>query len=174
MAWHNVLPLQLAATAGKAPILLADEPIKGLDAERHEKLVDLLAEVPSTGGSLVAITHEVAVARRLGGEVIILRDGVLVEKGRAETVLSAPKSAYAKDLLAADPQSWPHSESRPPGDIVLTATDLAIDRGGARLICGFNLNLRAGERVALTGPSGIGKTTLEKGRAETVLAWAAR
>lgn len=149
-----------AATAGKAPILIADEPTKGLDAERHDKVVALLAEVPASGGTLVAITHEVAVTRQLGGELIVLRDGQRVEQGPAETILTAPSSPYTQELLDADPQSWPRSKPHPIGETVLTATDLAIDRGGKHLISGFNLTLRAGERVALTGPSGIGKTTL--------------
>lgn len=149
-----------AATAGNAPILVADEPTKGLDAERHAKVVGLLAEVPTSGGTLVAITHEVSVSRRLGGHVIVLRDGQLVEQGPVERVLSSPSSSYTQELLDADPQSWPHSEPHPAGEVLLTARDLAIERNGKHLISGFGLTLRAGERVALVGPSGIGKTTL--------------
>jgi peptide/nickel transport system ATP-binding protein len=149
-----------AATAGNAPILLADEPTKGLDAKRHAKVVDLLAQVPKQGGTLLAITHEVSVARRLGGHVMVLRDGQLVEQGEVETVLSAPQSSYTRELLEADPLTWPESDHRHPGDIVLTAQNLGITRGDKQLFDGFNLTLRAGEKVALTGPSGIGKTTL--------------
>ncbi|MDP5218948.1 ATP-binding cassette domain-containing protein [Ruegeria sp. 2205SS24-7] len=149
-----------AATAGKAPILIADEPTKGLDAARHAKVVDLLAKVPATGGTLLAITHEVAVTRRLGGHVVVLRDGQLVEQGPAKTVLSAPADSYTRALLDADPQCWPHSNPHSAGDVILTAQDLAIARDGKHLIDGFNLSLKQGERVALTGPSGIGKTTL--------------
>lgn len=149
-----------AATAGKAPILLADEPTKGLDSERRQKVVDLLAEIPKADGTLLAITHEFSVAQRLGGDVIVLRDGKVVEQGEVEAVLISPQSPYTRDLMEAEPQSWPPSESHSHADVVLTAQDLAVSRGGKRLIDGFNLTLRRGEKVALNGPSGIGKTTL--------------
>ncbi|SET93235.1 ABC transporter ATP-binding protein [Paracoccus homiensis] len=149
-----------AATAAKAPILMADEPTKGLDAARHAKVVDLLARVPASGGTLLAITHEVAVTRRLGGHVIVLREGQLVEQGPADQVLTAPADPYTRSLLHADPQFWDKAQSHPAGDIVLTAKAVDVVRGGKRLISGFDLELRQGERVALTGPSGIGKTTL--------------
>ncbi|WP_424988111.1 ABC transporter ATP-binding protein [Microbulbifer sp. S227A] len=149
-----------AATAGHAPILMADEPTKGLDAERHGKVVALLAQVPEAGGTLLAITHEVAVARRLGGDIIVLRDGSLVEQGATETVLAAPRHGYTRSLLDADPRNWPDTEPAATGDWVLKARGIAIERGGKRLIDGFDLTLLAGERLALVGPSGIGKTTL--------------
>ena len=76
-----------AATAAKATILLADEPPKGLDATRHTKVIDLLANLTQKGGSLLVITHEVSVARRLGGELMVLREGTLVEQGLTESVL---------------------------------------------------------------------------------------
>ncbi|MGH1415500.1 MAG: ABC transporter ATP-binding protein [Pelagimonas sp.] len=149
-----------AATAANAPILLADEPTKGLDAERHRKVVDLLAEVPQNGGTLLAITHEVSVARRLGGEILVLRDGDLVEQGMTKSVLNAPSDRYTQSLLDADPQNWPENAPREVGETVLRVQDLAVARGNKRLFEGFNLDLRTGEKVALTGPSGIGKTTL--------------
>jgi len=149
-----------AATAANAPILLADEPTKGLDSERHAKVVDLLADVPKAGGTLLAITHEASVARRLGGMLMVLRNGTLVEQGDAVSVLNDPSDSYTRDLLEADPQCWPNSESNPTGEMVLSVRDLAVSRGDKRLFEGFNLDVRAGEKVALTGPSGIGKTTL--------------
>lgn len=149
-----------AATAAKAPILLADEPTKGLDAERHAKVIDLLAQVPQSGGTLLAITHEAAVARRLGGAMMVMRNGALVELGTVEAILDAPSDPFTQALLQADPQFWPDSKTQTFDDCVLSVRDLAVARDKVTLFEGFNLDVHAGEKVALTGPSGIGKTTL--------------
>ncbi len=149
-----------AATAANAPILLADEPTKGLDAERHAKVIELLVQVPQSGGTLLAITHEAAVARRLGGAMMVMRDGALVEQGTVESILDAPSDPFTRALLDADPQHWPDSETRTLDDCVLSVRDLAVARNNTRLFEGFTLDVHAGEKVALTGPSGIGKTTL--------------
>jgi len=149
-----------AATTAGAPILLADEPTKGLDTERHSAVVSLLARVPESGGALIVITHDIAVARRLGGEVLILKDGRMVEHGPTRVVLVSPKAAYTKSLFNADPACWPCAKPFRSGDSVLMADSLCIERGGRILIDSFSLSLHAGERVAITGPSGGGKTTL--------------
>ncbi len=149
-----------AATAGRAPILLADEPTKGLDRERHGHIVGLLGRVPQAGGTLIAITHDASVAEALGGDLIVLRDGDIVETGPTREVLQAPQAPYTKALLAADPRKWPHQSVPRTGPPVLTARNLAISRAGRKLIGGFDMTVCAGDRVAITGPSGIGKTTL--------------
>ncbi len=149
-----------AATAGRAPILLADEPTKGLDQQRHARVVGLLAKVPKDGGTLIAITHDASVAEVLGGDLIVLRHGDVVETGKTAEVLQAPKAPYTKALMAADPRNWPVQSMHRTGAAILTARNLAISRAGSKLIGGFNLTVHAGDRMAITGPSGIGKTTL--------------
>lgn len=149
-----------AATAAKATILLADEPTKGLDATRHTKVIDLLANLTQKGGSLLVITHEVSVARRLGGELMVLREGTLVEQGLTESVLENPCDDYTLALIKANPQSWPSTSRVELGEILLSLRNLAIARGGQRLFEDFSLDVRESEKIAITGPSGIGKTTL--------------
>ncbi|MEM7189181.1 MAG: ATP-binding cassette domain-containing protein [Pseudomonadota bacterium] len=149
-----------AATAGGAPILLADEPTKGLDQQRQAHVVNLLAQVPENGGTLIAITHDIAVAAALGGNLIVLRDGDVVEAGVTGSVLQNPQAEYTKELISADPRTWPEQPDGVLGDTILIAETLAAGRAGKVLINGFDMRLHAGQRIALTGPSGIGKTTL--------------
>lgn len=149
-----------AARAGRARIVIADEPTKGLDADRRDDAVALLLREVEEGGGLLTITHDVAVARQLGGDVLVMREGEVVEQGPAEEVLRAPRSAYARDLLAAEPSSWPKLPPRPAGDVVLRAEGLAKARGGKPLFDGLDLEIRAGEIVGVGGPSGCGKSTL--------------
>ena len=149
-----------AATAAGAPILIADEPTKGLDAERCSSVFELLAKVPNQGGTLLAITHDVALARRIGGEVMVLKKGDLVESGPTADVLSNPTAAYTQELLDAEPTAWASTPTANTGELLLEAKSVAVSRGERVLIKDFNLKLYAGERIAITGPSGIGKTSL--------------
>jgi len=149
-----------AARAGGASLLLADEPTKGLDADRRDIVAGLLSGVVAEGGTVLAITHEVAVARQLGGKAMVLKDGSLVEEGPSDALLANPSSAYARDLLAADPSAWTAPPAVEPGAEVLRAEGIRVERGGNTLLSHFDLTLRAGDRIALTGPSGSGKTSL--------------
>ena len=150
-----------AATAAGAGTLLVDEPTKGLDAARRDDVVRLLRAVVEGGGVLITITHDVGVARALGGRAMILRRGAVVEAGPTDRLLRAPRSAYGRALVAADPETWPDLVPDDRGAApVLTAERLSIARGGRPLAEGIALSLAARGRVAVTAPSGFGKTTL--------------
>jgi peptide/nickel transport system ATP-binding protein len=149
-----------AARAGGATIVIADEPTKGLDASRRDEVVALLKRAADADGGLLTITHDVEVARRLGGEVAIMRDGEIVERGAAEEVLVRPCSDYGRRFLAADPAAWPMRTGSVGGAAILRAERLGKSRGDSRLFRGLDLSIGAGEIVGVTGPSGCGKTTL--------------
>jgi peptide/nickel transport system ATP-binding protein len=153
--------LAFAATAaGEAPLLIADEPTKGLDATLRDGIAALLRQHAESGGMLLAITHDVTLARALGGAAAILREGRVVEAGPAERVLVAPAHPYARRLLAAEPSAWPEATHPPPGRTVVAARSIAKRYGARPLFSGLSFALAAGETVAVTGPSGAGKTTL--------------
>ncbi|MBJ3778055.1 ABC transporter ATP-binding protein [Acuticoccus mangrovi] len=149
-----------AATAAGAGTLLADEPTKGLDEARRDDVTALLLRYVEDGHLLLTITHDVAVARALGGKVMVLKDGEAVEHGAAAEVLHAPKSAYGQALIAADPANWPHIIPQRGGEPVLVAEGLGIARGRRLLLDGVGLSLRAGQRIAVVGESGLGKSSL--------------
>ena len=154
--------LAFAAThAGGSPVLIADEPTKGLDRDRIDEVIDLLKAMLAEGSSLLIITHDLEVARRLGGEVMIMLKGRVIEAGPAEQVLGQPQHAYTRQLLAADPAQWPRRPSRPlTGEAVVAVEDLAAQRGGKQLFEGLSFTVRPGEILGVTGPSGCGKSTL--------------
>ena len=70
----------LVATAlgSTAPVIVVDEPTKGLDAERIGQVIALLRTLLAQGRALIVITHEVALARALGGTVAVLLAGRVV------------------------------------------------------------------------------------------------
>jgi ABC-type glutathione transport system ATPase component len=153
----------LAATrAGGAPILIVDEPTKGLDAMLRDDVIVELQAALKAGGTVLTITHDVHVARALGGCIAIMLNGEIVEYGVASDVLIAPRHEYTRALLAADPEAWPHrpGASGNGREVVLRARGLAKAYGSNRLFDGVNLDISAGSRLSITGPSGAGKSTL--------------
>lgn len=149
-----------AARAGGARIVIADEPTKGLDAARRDEVADLLLAELARGGGLLVITHDLALAQRIGGRLVILRDGKVVEAGATADVMTAPKAVYSRDLIAADPETWTSRKRAQAGATVLTATELSVERGGVRLVSDFSVDLAEGRILGVTGPSGCGKSTL--------------
>ncbi len=152
-----------AACAGGAEMVLADEPTKGLDTERLRDVVALLLHRVAEGAGLLTITHDVEVARQLGGRIAIMCDGIIVEQGVAEEVLQAPGHPYSQKLLAAEPSRWIRHTLATPAeenvDTVLRSENLGIARGGKRVLRNQNFVISRGEIVGVTGPSGCGKST---------------
>jgi peptide/nickel transport system ATP-binding protein len=154
--------LAFAAThAGGAKVTIADEPTKGLDSARIGEVIALLQAGLAQGGTLLIITHDIEVARRLGGDVMIMLKGKIIETGTAEEVLNNPKHEYTRVLMDADPTRWPRrNRPRPAGNSVAEVANLAAERGGKTLFEHLSFDVRPGEIVGVTGPSGCGKSTL--------------
>jgi len=148
------------ACAGGARILLADEPTKGLDGHWRDHTVAMLQAVQRDGGCVVVITHDLRVAEALGGQLIVLRHGEVVEQGDARTVLANPQHAFTRRLVAADPAHWPRRPMAVAGAPVLSVQGLSKGFGGKPLFDDVDLQIRAGERFVVQGPSGTGKSTL--------------
>ena len=151
----------LATHAAGAPMLIIDEPTKGLDAGRRADIVAMLRAAIAAGVTLLTITHDVWLARALGGDIAVMRDGALVEQGPANAVLTAPSHAYTQRLLAAEPSAWPlHSgAAASTAPVVARMKGLSKSFGAHTLFRNIDAEIRRGEVVAITGPSGAGKTT---------------
>ncbi len=154
-----------AARAGGAPIVIADEPTKGLDAARRDDVAALLLGALRQGGGnsggLLVITHDLALARKVGGRVIVLRAGTVVETGLTAEVFAAPQATYTRELIAADPEHWPDRKpAAGTAEVIVHTQGLALSRGGRLLVEGMDLSVQAGRILGITGPSGCGKSSL--------------
>lgn len=154
----------LAAIAAitRAPVLIADEPTKGLDADRRAGVAALFATLRAEGRAILLITHDIALARAVADRVAFLNEGRFVEQGPAGVVLCAPRSAYGRLYVGSDPATWtPRANSDDEhGPAAIEARELAIGHGRDVLAERITLRCRRRQITALLGPSGVGKTTL--------------
>lgn len=89
-------------------LLIADEPTSALDASVQAKIVKLLLTLQEQRGlTLLFITHDLALARKVSDEVAVMQAGKIVEAGNTGKIFSLPRHPYTKALLEASPNfSW--------------------------------------------------------------------
>jgi ABC-type glutathione transport system ATPase component len=151
-----------ASGLGGAALLLADEPTKGLDDASRTQVANLLAQMQSEQQALLTITHDLDLAAQLGGQLLVMQAGHVVESGWASDVLQAPQHAYTRALMAAQPKNWqplvsPLASALQP---VISGRGLRKAYGARVLFDALDIDLSRGEILAISGPSGCGKTTL--------------
>ncbi|MFJ4833383.1 ABC transporter ATP-binding protein [Streptomyces sp. NPDC088747] len=94
-----------AAIAAEPRILIADEATTALDVTVQAEILDLLAELRErTGLALVVVSHDLAVVAQLCDEVLVMREGHVVEQGPTREVLHNPRHEYTRLLIAEHDQ----------------------------------------------------------------------
>lgn len=87
-------------------ILIADEATTALDVTVQAEVLDLLDDLrESFGLSLIVVSHDLAVVAQVADHVIVMRDGIVVERGRTSDVLFAPQHEYTR-LLVQEHQQY--------------------------------------------------------------------
>lgn len=93
------------AIMNQPSLLLADEPTSALDVASQDMTIEtLLALRKKTDLSILLVTHNMEVARRLAGEIGVMYQGRIIESGLPEEIWNDPKEDYTKKLIAAIPQ----------------------------------------------------------------------
>jgi peptide/nickel transport system ATP-binding protein len=159
-------------------ILIADEVTSALDVTVQAEVLDLLMDLKERYGlSLIVVSHDLAVVAQVCDEILVLRDGDVVEKGSMADVLRKPKHEYTRLLLgehhlyglerfqgAKPPALKPKlADTRP---ILVQAEGICVNYGSGatrkQALRDATFSVREGESVGLIGETGSGKTTLAR------------
>lgn len=157
--------LALAGALAMQPaVLLLDEPTAQLDPQGVVDVAEAVAAlIADRSITLVVVEHRVDVWAPLVDRVIVLDEGSVVADGPVADVLREQASWLADRgvWVPAVPPRHPEPPINAPAAVLLRARGLDVrPEGGALIGLGLDLDVRAGEVIALTGPNGAGKSTL--------------
>ncbi|MSO73224.1 MAG: ABC transporter ATP-binding protein [Rhodospirillaceae bacterium] len=159
------------ALALEPDLLIADEPTTALDVTIQAQILSLLKDLQARLGlALLFVTHDLAIARHMGGRICVMKDGTIVESGDVASILAAPKHPYTQDLVAAQPKARASSPDAGAAEI-LAAENLRVwfpirrglirrTVGQIKAVDGVSLSLKTGQTLGVVGESGSGKTSL--------------
>ncbi|MCG1032403.1 microcin C ABC transporter ATP-binding protein YejF [Bacillus amyloliquefaciens] len=151
-------------------LLIADEPTTALDVTVQAQILQLLRELrDELNMSLLFITHNLSIVKKLADQVAVMQNGRCVEQNRAASLLAAPQHPYTQRLLNSEPAGDPIPL---PQDVqpLLRVKDLSVAfplRKGIlrrvvdnkQVLNNVSFTLRPGETLGLVGESGSGKST---------------
>ena len=158
------------ALANEPELLIADEPTTALDVTVQQKILELLIDLQQRlGMSLLLISHDLNVVRKIAQRVCVMRGGEIVEHGTCEALFRAPQHPYSRMLIEAEPAGAPvQSDYR---HNLLEVDNLRVwfplpkplfsrERHYVKAVDGVSFELKKGKTLGIVGESGSGKSTL--------------
>ena len=93
-----------AAMICEPKILIADEPTTALDVTTQGQIIELMKRLnEEKGTAILFISHDLSLVESLCNQVIVMKDGEIVESGSAKEIFEYPREQYTKELIAAIP-----------------------------------------------------------------------
>jgi microcin C transport system ATP-binding protein len=159
------------ALANEPDLLIADEPTTALDVTIQAQILKLLKDLQhQMHMSMLLITHDLNIVRKIADRVCVMRDGEILEREITERLFTNPQHEYTQALLAAEPSD--HAPPPDPNAAEVMRSDnvrvwFPVRRGVLRrtvdhikAVDDVSVKVREGHTVGVVGESGSGKTTL--------------
>lgn len=165
------------ALLNKPKLLIADEPGTALDVTTQDEILTLLNNlVAEEGLSLLLITHNLGVVRKMADRVYVMEHGKIVETGSRDAIFQAPKHEYTKKLMGAVPPLYgdkvktiDYKGTTPAIEVKSINKDFTTRSGFFnnkidvfRAANDVSLTINQGDIYGIAGESGSGKTTVAK------------
>ncbi len=159
------------ALANEPDLLIADEPTTALDVTVQAQILELLAKLRREKSmSMLFITHDLGIVRKVADRVCVMTRGEIVESGKTAEIFANPQHPYTRHLLAAEPKGKP-PKADPDAETVMEGDDIKVwfpvKKGLLRrtvdhikAVDGVDIRVGAGQTLGVVGESGSGKTTL--------------
>ncbi|GLS92318.1 ABC transporter ATP-binding protein [Psychromonas marina] len=158
------------ALANDPELLIADEPTTALDVTIQKQILALLKSLQQRlNMGILLITHDLHIVKSIADDVLVMRDGEIVEYQAKQALFDTPKQDYTKLLLDAIPTGEMLPLEEP--ELLLTASNINVSFPLRKNFFGkvshsldavknVSLQVHKGETLAIVGESGSGKSTL--------------
>ena len=146
-------------------LIIADEPTTALDVTVQAAILDLLKRLQEEHGTaLIFVSHDLAVVSDIADDVVVMRDGLVVEEAPASDIYSRPRHDYTRELLGAarlgGPKAFATGKGREAPRTLLDMQAVARSFGSRPVLDDVSFTIGEGEILGLVGESGSGKSTI--------------
>ena len=149
-------------------LLIADEPTTALDVSVQGQIIELLKELKKElNMSMLFISHNLGIVKKLADKVAVMRDGQIVEFNNKQRIFLRPQHEYTQTLLNSQPSGEPVPLPDTPGillnvnhlDVEVVTQKRLFSSKKKKIVDNIGFAVHQGETVGIVGESGSGKST---------------